>query len=52
MGMPILGDYTAYAGSHELNHLLTLEILSDAKNYEIVNLKDKAFAKEYSKVFA
>ncbi|MSN95836.1 UDP-3-O-acyl-N-acetylglucosamine deacetylase [Campylobacter sp. FMV-PI01] len=51
MGMPIFGDYESYAGSHELNHLLTLEILSDAKNYEIVKLNQKE-ALEYAKVFS
>lgn len=48
---PILGDYTAFAGSHALNHKLTLEILSSAKNYEIVSI-NKNTAKEYAKVFA
>lgn len=51
MGMPILGDYTSFAGSHKLNHELTVAILSDAKNYEIVEL-NKAVSKAYSKVFA
>ncbi|CZE47236.1 UDP-3-O-acyl-N-acetylglucosamine deacetylase [Campylobacter geochelonis] len=51
IGMPILGDYTAFAGSHDLNHKLTLAILSDEKNYEIVTLNQE-LAKEYSKVFA
>lgn len=51
VGMPILGDYTSFAGSHELNHKLTLAILSDAKNYSIVTLEEEA-AKVYKKVFA
>ena len=51
MGAPLMADYTSFAGSHELNHELTLAILSDAKNYEIVTLKDD-FAREYQKVFA
>lgn len=50
-GYPIIGDYTAFAGSHDLNHKLTLAILNDAKNYEIVTLEDEK-AKEYEKVFA
>ena len=32
VGAPILGDYTAFAGSHDLNHKLTLAVLADAKN--------------------
>lgn len=51
MGAPIIGDYTAFAGSHELNHKLTLAIMQDSKNYEIVTL-DKGLLKEYGKVFA
>lgn len=51
LGMPIFGDYTAFAGSHDLNHKLTLEILSSDKNYEIVTI-NSGIAKEFSKVFA
>lgn len=51
MGMPIIGDYTAFAGSHDLNHKLTLAILSDSKNYEIISLGD-AKAKEFAKIFS
>ncbi|PSM51578.1 UDP-3-O-acyl-N-acetylglucosamine deacetylase [Campylobacter blaseri] len=51
MGMPVVGDYTAFAGSHDLNHKLTLAILSDSKNYEIVTLNSELI-KEYSQVFA
>lgn len=51
MGAPILGDYTSFAGSHDLNHKLTLAILSDAKNYEVVTLNQE-IVQEYSRVFA
>ena len=51
MGAPILGDYTAYAGSHDLNHKLTKAVFSDAKNYEIVTLNEEIVL-AYSKVFA
>lgn len=51
MGAPLMGDYTAFAGSHELNHKLTLAILADAKNYEITTLNSDLL-KEYGKVFA
>ena len=50
-GAQILGDYEAIAGSHELNHKLSLELLSDASNYEIVSLKSQE-SKELSRVFA
>ncbi|RDU51818.1 UDP-3-O-[3-hydroxymyristoyl] N-acetylglucosamine deacetylase [Helicobacter sp. MIT 00-7814] len=42
IGMPLLGTYIAFAGSHKLNHLLTEKILSDADSYEIVSLEDYA----------
>lgn len=42
LGMPLLGTYVSYAGSHKLNHLLTKQLLSDEKAYEIVSLEDKA----------
>jgi len=51
VGMPILGDYTAFAGSHDLNHKLTVALLSDAKNFEIVSFSD-ASAKEFVKIFS
>lgn len=51
MGAPLMADYTSFAGSHELNHELTLAILSDAKNYEIVTLNED-LARTYQKVFA
>lgn len=51
MGMPILGDYTSFAGSHKLNHELTLAILADSKNYEVIELNRSAL-KEYAKAFA
>ena len=50
LGMPLLGTYVSYAGSHKLNHLLTKQLLSDEKAYEIVSLEDKAMeeALEYA----
>jgi UDP-3-O-[3-hydroxymyristoyl] N-acetylglucosamine deacetylase len=44
LGYPIVGKYEAFASSHHLNHLLTLELLSDEKNYEIVKSKEVSFA--------
>lgn len=51
LGMPMIGKYTAYAGSHELNHKLTLEILSSKENYEILTLEGNKSV-EYAKAFA
>ncbi|WP_456451664.1 UDP-3-O-acyl-N-acetylglucosamine deacetylase [Hydrogenimonas sp.] len=38
LGRPILGRYEAFAGSHDLNHRLTLALLADADAYEVVTL--------------
>ena len=38
IGMNFIGNYEAMAGSHDLNHKLTLALLKDADNYEIVEL--------------
>lgn len=51
LGLPIIGKYTSYAGSHELNHKLTVDILKDKANYEILTLEG-AESKEYAKAFA
>lgn len=51
LGLPIIGKYTSYAGSHELNHKLTLDILKDKENYEILTLEGQE-SKEYAKAFA
>jgi len=50
-GYNILGAYSAYAGSHHLNHLLTKALLADSKNYEIVaieSLQSIEFAKSFA----
>ncbi len=39
LGMPVMGEYEAFASSHNLNHLLTLELLADERNYEILEAK-------------
>ncbi|WP_460178784.1 UDP-3-O-acyl-N-acetylglucosamine deacetylase [Campylobacter concisus] len=51
LGAPLLGDYTVFAGSHDLNHKLTLALMADEKNYEIATLSGELL-KEYQKVFA
>lgn len=42
LGMPLIGTYVSFAGSHKLNHLLTLQLLNDEQAYEVVSLDDKA----------
>jgi UDP-3-O-[3-hydroxymyristoyl] N-acetylglucosamine deacetylase len=51
LGTKMIGDYEAFAGSHDLNHKLTLEILSNAENYELVTLGEKEAA-ELEEAFA
>lgn len=42
LGMPILGEYSSFAGSHHLNHLLTKELLENPESYEIIEIKEKS----------
>jgi UDP-3-O-[3-hydroxymyristoyl] N-acetylglucosamine deacetylase len=51
IGMNFVGNYEAMAGSHDLNHKLTLELLKDAQNYEVVELVDEK-TKELEKAYA
>ncbi|WP_353663288.1 UDP-3-O-acyl-N-acetylglucosamine deacetylase [Hydrogenimonas sp. SS33] len=39
LGAPIMGRYESFAGSHGLNHRLTLALLADPDAYETVTLK-------------
>ncbi|ADV47145.1 UDP-3-O-acyl-N-acetylglucosamine deacetylase [Nitratifractor salsuginis] len=50
-GHNLLGRYTAFAGSHDLNHKLTLKLLADAQNYEIVAL-EQIRSPHYERCFA
>ena len=53
LGMPFLGRYESFAGSHHLNHLLTKKLLADADAYEIVEVATaKAEAREMERAFA
>ncbi|MDY4425944.1 MAG: UDP-3-O-acyl-N-acetylglucosamine deacetylase [Helicobacter sp.] len=36
LGIPLLGAYVSYAGSHKLNHLLTKKIFEENDAYEII----------------
>ncbi len=38
IGMNFIGNYEALAGSHDLNHKLTIELLKSEENYEIIEL--------------
>jgi UDP-3-O-[3-hydroxymyristoyl] N-acetylglucosamine deacetylase len=51
IGMNFIGNYEAFAGSHDLNHKLTLELLKDPANYEIIELVT-AESKELAKAYA
>ncbi|QOP43133.1 UDP-3-O-acyl-N-acetylglucosamine deacetylase [Sulfurimonas sediminis] len=51
IGMNFIGNYEALAGSHDLNHKLTLALLKDADNYEVVELVGEK-TKELEKAYA
>lgn len=51
IGMNFVGNYEAMAGSHDLNHKLTLELLRDVQNYEVIELVDEK-TKELEKAYA
>ena len=48
LGMPLVGTYVSFAGSHKLNHFLTKKILSQSEAYEIVEVAQVANAMEFS----
>ncbi len=50
-GHNILGAYSSFAGSHKLNHELTVKLLADASNYEIVAI-EKSRSRAFEKSFA
>jgi len=50
-GHNILGAYSSFAGSHDLNHKLTVALLADSANYEIVTLS-KSQSRQFVKSFA
>lgn len=39
IGMPIFGTYQSFAGSHQINHKLTVALLSDASAYDVVTFQ-------------
>jgi UDP-3-O-[3-hydroxymyristoyl] N-acetylglucosamine deacetylase len=51
LGMNFIGNYEAFAGSHDLNHRLTLALLEDKENYEVVELAGSEL-RELEKAYA
>ena len=51
LGVNFIGNYEAFAGSHDLNHKLTLALLKEKENYEIVELSGVE-AKELAHAYA
>jgi len=51
IGMNFIGNYEALAGSHDLNHKLTIELLKSPENYEVVELVGEKTA-ELEKAYA
>lgn len=51
IGMNFVGNYEAMAGSHDLNHKLTLELLKNVENFEVVELVGEK-TKELEKAYA
>jgi len=51
IGMHFIGNYEALAGSHDLNHKLTIKLLKDADNYEVVELVGEK-TRELEKAYA
>jgi len=50
-GHNILAAYSSFAGSHKLNHELTVKLLADTANYEMVAL-NHVESREFAKSFA
>lgn len=51
LGMPLLGSYVSFAGSHKLNSLLTKKILEEADAYELVEETEEVAIMELVKEF-
>ena len=51
IGMNFIGNYEALAGSHDLNHKLTLALLKDPQNYEVIELVGEK-TRELEKAYA
>jgi UDP-3-O-[3-hydroxymyristoyl] N-acetylglucosamine deacetylase len=51
IGMNFVGNYESFAGSHDLNHKLTLKLLKNPQNYEVIELVGEK-TKELEKAYA
>jgi len=52
LGIPLLGSYISFAGSHKLNSLLTKKLLSQPDAYEVVTFEESAKVAEFEKALA
>lgn len=52
LGLPLLGSYVSFAGSHKLNSLLTKKLLSQEDAYEIITIEDNQKVAEFEKAVA
>lgn len=52
LGIPLLGSYVSFAGSHKLNSMLTQKLLSDESAYEIITSAKHQKALEFEKAVA
>ncbi len=52
LGIPLLGSYISFAGSHKLNSMLTQKLLSQADAYEIITTQENQKAIEFEKAVA
>jgi len=51
LGLNFIGSYEAFAGSHDLNHKLTEELLKSSENYEILEIESEK-SMELAKAYA
>ena len=51
LGIPYIGKYESFAGSHHLNHLLTKKVLEDPENYTIIDVEAR-HGEQLAKVYA
>ena len=52
LGMPLLGSYVSFAGSHKLNSLLTKKILEESDVYELIEQVEEERVQEMVREFA
>ena len=51
LGMPLLGSYVSFAGSHKLNSLLTKKILEESDAYELIEQAEEQRVQEMVREF-